>query len=159
MLLLLRLLTKAFKDEEEIKVTAQSLLCPESYQSEADWNMYDSDGTDNTSVQSRLMTMAVRLHKIGLKKPTERTFGAAAAVACFRQGSSADALANTRQLKTFFGHCKHEAPLGPGTYPTDPASLRETHPLLWATLADAPGIKARAAGAFAGLFARAGGFA
>ena len=116
-------------DVDKGDIKAQTCLCPELYQGDAEWAVY----TIEDDVNKRLRRMANRLHEIGIQRPSEQTFAAAAAIALCNDGlrDARSTLQHTRLLKTIFTNIPHRCLVGPLHYPDDPARLAESHPVLW----------------------------
>ena len=116
-------------DVDKGDIKAQTCLCPELYQGDAEWAVY----TIEDDVNKRLRRMANRLHEIGIQRPSEQTFAAAAVIALCNDGlrDARSTLQHTRLLKTIFTNIPHRGLVGPLNYPDDPARLAESHPVLW----------------------------
>ena len=111
----------------------QELMHPEHYQSTATWHDFDQI----EDVDSRLLGMAKRLKKCGCKILTEKSFGAATAVALHKlKVNSRSKLENTRTLKRLFASVPDADYEGPEIYPTFPEPIRESHPALWEQIED-----------------------
>jgi len=110
----------------------QTLLNPELFQNQHCWETY---GSVDSTCDTKLMCMAMRLVDLGGFKLSEPSFAAATAVAMHKEPMDPEALImRIRQLKTFHGaidkSCKIQ---GPPHY-TDPETLKETNPMVWEQL-------------------------
>ena len=52
-------------EDDKVDFKQQTCLYPELYQGEGEWEIYTSE----TTVNKRLLAMALRLHDIGIQRP------------------------------------------------------------------------------------------
>jgi len=108
----------------------QNMANVEDWQSDGCWTIYN----EVASIDTRLLTMATRLHVCGAVKLSEKSFATSAAVALSKDGvrDPKDALKLTRLLKYYHSRAAHSVYLqGPETFPLVPADLNTTHPAVW----------------------------